>query len=341
MDLLPSSEQTEIIDSSAAFLRDRLPVARTRELIRDGVSIDTDAWSAAAELGWFALGLPEALGGVGCGLADEALLLREIGRSLASGPFLASILAARVASFGGRSDVADEIVAGRPVGLVAPDRLDAVDEGGRLHGDVQLLDAVDGLALVITPLTAAIVDVDQLTDVVTVRCFDPAVSLQRARAASVAPIVSVDAATDPIERRALVLAAAMLTGITEAVRDLASEHAKQRVQFDRPIGVNQAIKHPCADMAVRAQLALAQTLFAALATDELRDDADFHALSALLVASEAAELSTAANIQVHGGMGVTFEHDSHLYMKRARVLSLLFGGDATQLARLLVLDPPR
>lgn len=98
MDLRPSTEQLEIIDSSAAFLRDRWPITRTREMFGAAANVDIGAWKAAAELGWFGLGLPESMGGIGCGLADETLLFREIGRSLASGPMLSSVLGARVAA---------------------------------------------------------------------------------------------------------------------------------------------------------------------------------------------------------------------------------------------------
>lgn len=342
MDLTPSTEQLEIIDSSAAFLRDRWPITQTREMFGAAANVDSGAWRAAAEVGWFGLGLPESMGGIGCGLADEALLFREIGRSLSSGPMLSSVLGARVAAFGGHAELAGRIIGGEErVGLVVPGSCDLVGPDGVVSGDVQLLDADGTLALIATPESAVLVEVGALDDVVTVACIDPAVRLRRAVANRVAPVVAVRVADDAIERRGHVLAAAMLTGITEAVRDIASEHAKNRVQFNRPIGVNQAIKHPCADMAVRAQLSLAQTLFAALTTDEGREDADFHALSAHLVAAEAAEFATAATVQILGGIGYSFEHDAHLYVKRTHVMSRLFGGIAAQLTRLLGQPAPR
>ena len=124
--------------------------------------------------------------------------------------------------------------------------------------------------------------------------------------------------------------------ITESLLGLAVEHAKTRVQFDKPIGVHQAIKHPCADMAISAQLAYAQTVFAACAIDEGRPDAELQALSAHVFAARAAQRASGATIQIHGGMGVTFEHDAHLYMKRAHVLAAVFGGvGAPTLSRLL------
>ncbi len=348
MDLSPTAEQLEIIESSAAFLRNRLPVMRTRELFDAESNVDAAAWRASADLGWFGLGLPEVHDGIGCGLAHEALLFREIGRSLASGPFLSTLLAARVAAFAGQPELAASIVAGERVGLAIPNSHDLLGPGGLVDGALQLVDVeIDrqgnhgGLVLIATREIAALVRVADLHDVSPVPCIDPAVRLHRATARAVAPIAAVRAEVDPIARRGSVLTSAMLTGITEAVRDIAADHAKNRVQFDRPIGVNQGIKHPCADMAVQAELALAQTLFAALATDEGREDAEFHALSAHLVASQAAESSAAATVQILGGMGFTFEHDAQLYVKRAYVLSHVFGGTGALLNQLLAQPSPR
>jgi alkylation response protein AidB-like acyl-CoA dehydrogenase len=336
MDLLPSSEQSEIISSSASFLRERLSVERTRSMFGAPSNIDSDAWMAAAELGWFSLGLPDAQGGIGFGLAEEALLFREIGRSLASGPFLSTVLGARVAAFGGNDQLATEIVGGRPVAFAIADTLEPFIDG-RLNSTLQIvdLDAASGLVLVVTNQLAALVHIDQLTDVEQVPAFDEAVRLHRASASQVAPLVAVATAVDPVGTRCQVLVAAMLTGITESSRDISAEHAKVRVQFGKPIGVNQAIKHPCADMAVQAQLALAQTLFAAVAIDEGRLDGEFHAISARLVATQAAQFASSATVQVLGGMGFTFEHDAHLYVKRTLVLEQFLGGTEHQLAHLL------
>ena len=244
------------------------------------------------------------------------------------------------ASLGGKQALADEIINGRRVGLAVPGSLDAVNLDGVLDGATQLIDATDGLVLVATPDVAAIIDVATLTDHDVIPCLDPTAHLQRAVADHAAPIASVPASVDPVERRAHVLIAAMLTGITEWARDTSSQHAINRVQFDRPIGVNQAIKHPCADVAVQAQLAYAQSLFAALAVDEGRADAELQALSAHVAAAAAAEFATATTVQVLGGMGFTHEHDAHLYVKRAILLAQTLGGTSTQLRRLLDLPEP-
>ena len=342
MDLLPTPEQIEISDSSAAYVSSRLSIERMRTLFEAGSTpaLDDAAWSGAAELGWFVLGLAEQYDGVGCGLADEALLIREVGRGIAAGPFVSTVLSVRVAAIDGNQALADEIGAGRRVGLVIPDAVDAVAADGSVTGSVQLLDATDGLALVVTPLTAAIVELDSLDAIESVACIDPASNLQRALGNGAAPLASVAASVEPMEWRAHVLASALLTGITEALRDIAAGHAIDRVQFGKPIGVNQAVKHPCADMAVRAQLAYAQTLFAAVSIDEGRADAEFQSLTAHLTAADAAGSAAAATIQILGGMGFTHEHDAHLYMKRALLWSHVLGGTPAQLTRLLDLPEP-
>lgn len=337
MDLLPSPQQLEIASSSASFLTTNLPTTRTREMIDERSNVDDRAWAAAANLGWFALGIPEADGGVGCGLADEALLFREIGRSLASGPFLSTVLAARVASFGGLPDLAAQIVGGAKVGLAIPEGA-AAGHRDTVHGALQLLDAVGAdLVVFAGPKSAGLLRMADLADVVPDTCIDETTRLAHANAHEATPVVIVDAEVDPVERRGIVLVAALQTGIAEATRDIAAEHAKTRVQFGHPIGVNQAVKHPCADMAVRSELAWAQTLVAALAVDEHREDAELQALMAKVVAGHAAQQNAGATIQVLGGMGFTFEHNANLYLKRAYVLDHLFGVERDTLSRLIEL----
>jgi len=306
MNILPTNEQEAFAVASAGFLAAALPLTRVRALIDQPDNVDTDAWAAAADLGWFGLGLPEALGGVGAGLADEVLLFRELGRALAPGPFLGTVLGARVAAAGGNEALAAEIVDGT--------RRVAYALGG------QLLDGVGAThAVVVRPERADLVDLAGV-EITPGRCIDEASRVSTAAIADAAVIASVTAEADPIFRRALVLTAAAMVGIGEATRDMAAEYAKTRVQFDRPIGVHQGVKHPCADMAVRCEGAWAQTVVAALAHDEGVGDADGEALCAWVVAEEAAERNSTGALQVLGGIGYTVEHDVHLYVKRTHVL---------------------
>ncbi len=337
MDLTPTVDQEEIISSTRAFLADRLPVARTRELIEEPSNVDIDAWRGSAEQGWFGLGLAEALGGVGVGLADESLLFREIGRSLASGPFLATTLAVRVAAAAGLDDLAASLLDGTARAGLAEPRSQLGSFGpGSIDGDLDLFDPVGAEVVVLAGVEgAALLSMASLSGARAVECIDPATRLHEARADSAAPLAFVGADVDPVFLRGVTLSAASLAGMAEALRDLSAAHARTRLQFGSPIGTNQAIKHPCADMHIRAEAAWSQTVFAALALDEGRADAEFHALAAKVVASQAARRNAAASIQVHGGMGYTFEHDAHLYMKRAHVLGHVLGDARWAQARLL------
>jgi Acyl-CoA dehydrogenase, C-terminal domain len=214
------------------------------------------------------------------------------------------------------------------------------DERGRV-GPMHLVDGDDtDLVLVATYEQAGLFALPDLVDLVGLECIDPTARLARATASGAAPVVAVGAEVDPVGLRGTALVAAELTGIAEATAALSAEHAKNRIQFGRPIGVNQAVKHPCADMAVRAELAWAQTAVAALTVDEGRADAELQCLSALVVAAEAGERNAAATVQVLGGMGFTFEHDANLYVKRAFLLAQLLGPLRSALSRLVLLPGP-
>jgi alkylation response protein AidB-like acyl-CoA dehydrogenase len=138
-----------------------------------------------------------------------------------------------------------------------------------------------------------------------------------------------------IAQRARVLTAAMLLGISHAVRDMAAEYANLREQFGKPIGAFQAIKHSCADMVVQAEAAQAQVLFAAASITGGRPDAGFQSIAAKIIATQAAYSGARHNIQIHGAMGFTVECDAHWFLKRTHVLDQLGGSLRSQLRQLL------
>jgi alkylation response protein AidB-like acyl-CoA dehydrogenase len=322
MDLLPTPEQEAIASTVATLLADRLPMSRVRELHDDEVGIDAEVWATCAEQGWFGLGLPEAEGGVGYGLAEEALLFREIGRHLVPGPMLATVLAARVLTGDGRAAV---LAGTERVALVerrADGRFDVYDPAGAPIG------------LLVEPTGATIVALvaGELTGV---DCIDPGVRLATSTTLLDGDLAHVPAAADPIFLRGAVLAAAMAAGVAEACRDLSAEHARTRVQFGNPIGINQAIKHACTDMAVRCEAASSQVFMAALTVEAGAVDAAEQASAAKVVATDAAMRNARATIQVHGGMGFTWEHDAHLLLKRAHVLETILGDRRHHLAAML------
>jgi alkylation response protein AidB-like acyl-CoA dehydrogenase len=340
VDLLPSADQLELISVASEFCTGQLPVSLIRERRGDPAAITRKTWSAAAGLGLLGVSAAEDIGGLGLGLDDEVLLFRELGRQLAPGPFIASVLGGRLAALSDRADLARKIVAGDVIVGLAQRRSGGASDGRSLNGQFDLFDAPEAdYLLLVDPSGAGLVDVASVGDVQRVDCIDPGTRLAAARADG-APIVCwAPAADEPFRLRGLVLASAFLVGISQAVTDMSVQHAKNRVQFGRPIGVNQAVKHACVDMAVAAEAALEQTLFGAISLRSGRADAEFQVLAAKVVAGQAAIGNAAACIQVHGGMGYTDEHNAHLYLKRAHVLDHFFGTSRDSLAGLLAAEP--
>ncbi|WP_024795258.1 acyl-CoA dehydrogenase family protein [Tomitella biformata] len=341
MDLLPTRDQLDLVEAAAEFLGDELPASVIRVRRGETDAVGAPAWRTAAQLGLLGLSLPEVHGGLGLGLPMETLVYREIGRRPSPGPFLSTSLAARVAAFAGDADLAAAILAGdQPVGL-ALGGPGAVTAEGTVDGALTLLDASpEGLALLVGHSGAGLVSVSELDGVEPVTSIDPGVRVARAVAARVTPTHYVPASTDPIHLRLSVLAAALLTGMAEGTRDMAVEYAKVREQFGRPIGAHQAIKHRCADMAVAAEAAVAQTTFAAIALESGRPDAEFQTATAMVVAHRSGRDNAAANVQIHGGIGYTYEHDAHLFVKRAEIWGRAAGEPAGHLSRVLAAAEP-
>lgn len=327
MDFLPDDDQLALVSAAADVLTKELPA------LRESASSPLALARNCAALGWFGLGVPEADGGVGATLVDEVLLFREIGRHLAPGPLLSTLLGARVALAAGETALAESIMSGARLVSTA-ERAAApliADAGDRWR----VFDAPGtDLALVLAPGVARLVS---LGDVEPLRCIDEstalaAVELDAADAVASAPV------SEPILHLGWVLLAAMLTGITEATRDMSVAYLKDREQFGKPIGTFQSLKHRAADMAVDAEKSWSVTTYAALALHEHDHHAPLYCMSARVVAQRAAMASARANVQHHGAMGTTFEHDAHRFVKRAHVLDHLLGGTDAPLAA--ILDQP-
>jgi alkylation response protein AidB-like acyl-CoA dehydrogenase len=342
MNLLPSEDQLELASAAVDFISTRMPIEDIRRRAREESSVDRSVWAEGAELGLLTLGLDESHGGSGRPLDDEVLLFAALAEHLATGPFLASTLATRVSAAHGDQDLTDRIGSGDAmVGLGELRGDGAIDQDG-FKGSFDLLDCVGvSHVLLVAQHGAALVEISEFPDVTPLTSMDPGTRLATSTVASGRVQHWLPAQTDPIWMRAMVLTAAGLSGLAEATLRLSTEHAKTRIQFGRPIGVNQAIKHACADMAVAADAALSQTLFAAVSLQSGRADALFQILSAKSVAARAAVGNAASSIQVHGGMGYTYEHNAHLYLKRAHVLTHLFDEPADVLAELLEQGAPQ
>jgi alkylation response protein AidB-like acyl-CoA dehydrogenase len=324
MDLMPSAEQEAVRDSIRGMLRDRMPPERVRATMASDALVDRAFWRQAAELGWLGLALPEAAGGAGYGLPEAMLLFTELGRALAPGPWLGCVVAAHALA---RDPACAGILDGsRLVGLV-DDPNDALGTGPTLDGKVAgVVDADLVDAFVVVGSTRVCV-VDVHTPGLTVAAelsMDPTRRLGTVEARNIrAERLDADAAA--LRRMATVLVAAEAVGVAERTVEMSVEYAKVRQQFGKPIGTFQAIKHRCADMATRTEVARAVVVFAAVAVQDGEPDADFHVHSAKALAADAAIQNATDNVQNHGGMGYTWESDAHLYLKRARVLEHVCG----------------
>ncbi|MCW2831232.1 MAG: putative Acyl-CoA dehydrogenase [Aeromicrobium sp.] len=343
MDLLPTSDQDDIVSTAASVLAKEFPTSSLRDRAGEAEAAAPKAWSAAAATGLLALGLSEEAGGAGFGVAEEALLFREIGRHLAPGPFLSTVLAGHVALSAGDTELVERLASGEErVALLEPAASATVSADG-ISGEGQLRDGEGAtLALVLRRDLACLVPIADIADVRPFPPIDPGVRLARVTLDGVRPtVVAAEADVASLHLRGLLLAAAELVGIARATLSLSVEHAKTRVQFGKPIGVNQAIKHSCAQMAVRAERAESQLYFAAASLAGDREDAEFQIRSAKVVATAAAKQNASATIQVHGGMGWTSEFDAHLFVERAEVVGLTLDSTGTNLAALINLPAPQ
>jgi alkylation response protein AidB-like acyl-CoA dehydrogenase len=260
-------------------------------------------------MGWFALGVPESRGGVGFGPVEEFALFRQLGRHLTPGPFIPTVIAGWVAAAIDDADLAADLFGGtRRAGLVVDRYLYDGEVGGLavgFDGDtcrVTTISSLESRPSVDASVRLAVVELGETI----AECRDPLL-LSRAR----------------------VLVAATQLGIANAVCDMSIEYAKERVQFGKPIGTFQAVKHRCADMAMRSHAGTAQTLFAAFHVESRADDAAFQAAAAVLVANKAANSNAADNVQNHGAIGFTVEHDAGLFARRAHMLEHALGGQTT------------
>jgi len=231
------------------------------------------------------------------------------------GPFIASVLGARLAALAGDAGLARKIVAGDAiVGLAQRRSGPELAAGGPLTGQFDLFDATGtDYLLLIEPSGAGLVETAAVGDIQPADCIDPGTRLAVARADGAPVACWAPAKAEPLRLRGLALASAVLVGISQAVTDLSVEHAKNRVQFGRPIGVNQAIKHACVDMAVATEAALQQTLFGAISLRSGRADAEFQVMAAKVVSGRAAVDNRGA---LHSGAR---RHGLHRRAQRAPV----------------------
>jgi alkylation response protein AidB-like acyl-CoA dehydrogenase len=360
-----SAEQQELRAAVRRFLADRAPLPRVRELMDSSAGFDSGVWDqAAAQLGLPGIAIPEEYGGAGFSFTEQAIVLEELGASLYGGPYLASAVLAATALLASsdesaRQDFLPGIAAGQTIATLAfteddgswdaaAIRLTAAKQGdswvldghksfvldGHTAGLLLVVAATDGgLALFAADPAAAGLTATPLPT------LDQTRKLARLEFGSVAArLIGAPGDAAAVLDRALDVAAIALSaeqlGGAQRALDMAVGYAKTRQQFGRPIGSFQAIKHRCADLLAEVESLRSAVAYAASA---VADDSSEIPVVASLVKAYASEVFfhvAAENIQIHGGIGFTWEHDAHLYLKRAKASELFLGDGSYHRERL-------
>lgn len=321
MDLLQGPTLKALTSSVEDVLSDRFPTSRLRALHEEGDPHDPELWATGCYLGWQMLSVPEELGGAGGTVVELGLLMESLGRFVASGPWIGTALAATLLAEAGDGTALAAIGSGDArYGIGVPVRAQPKD--GKLA--LRVMDAAGATAFITVDHDAVRTYPLPLPNAThgTVEAFDPADAVRDVAvdAASGAPVAVGPGRARPIGS-ALVAAAA--AGVAARCVDLAVAHATTREQFGKPIGSFQAVKHRCADMAVRREAATASAYYALAGIAGHEPEAESAAASALVVATDAAVQNAEDCVQVYGAMGFTWECDAHLYLKRAHRLRAL------------------
>ena len=362
MNLGVSAEQRELRESVRRFLAERAPLPRVRELMDSPDAMDVGVWRQAADqLGLQGIAIGEEYGGAGFSFAEQAIVLEELGGALYTGPYLASAVLAATAvgageDEGARRDLLPGIASGQVVATLAFTEDDGSWSGDSVrlaavkHGDGWRLDGhksfvLDGhgadliLAVAVTdadssgPAALSLFAVDGGAAGLGRRVLptlDQTRRLARCEFSDVpARLIGSPGAGRAVleytlDVAAIALAAEQLGGAQRAL-DMAVGYAKVREQFGRAIGSFQAIKHRCADLLLEVESLRSAVGYAAAAVAEGSGEVPVLASLVKAYASEVYSRVAAENIQIHGGIGFTWEHDAHLYLKRAKASELFLG----------------
>lgn len=356
-----TSEQTDLQTTVRRLLAEKAPVAAMRTQQEAG-QYDTDLWNAMADMGLHGLAIPEEYNGFGATFEEVSIVCQEMGRYLHYSPYFATVvLAAEAIIQSGDTDAMGRYLPGIAAGTTtASVVIDASQAAG--HFDMSALTAMQGTddywisgtvdrvltgnwadLLIVPANTSAgpslmVVDTASATglareDLPTLDATRPLtrVTFDAAPATRVGP---AGAAADPIRRTLMKAAVAMGAeeiGGAQACLDMATAYARIRETFGRPIGSYQAIKHMCAEMFLSVEIARATNEHASWCLTTNHPGTSFTTASSKTLSSEAYIQCASRNIQIHGGIGFTWEHDAHLFLRRARSSSQLFGSPAQHL----------
>jgi len=364
-----TAEQDELRDGVRAMLARECPISLVREVVEKGTAPDA-LWSQMVELGWPALTVPERAGGLGMGTVELAVVVEELGRVIAPGPFVPTVTQfAPVVAEAGSREQQERFLGGITTGELTG-TLALVEESGSVDaGHVTATATPDSDSFVLEGSKETVVEASTADEIAVIArtpgtrgddgvgafvvaradvrldpidALDPSrplarVTLEGVRIGADRVLGAPGPATAAAVRRAVELATTALAvetvGAAQAIFDMTLSYVKQREQFGAPIGSFQAIKHKFADMLVALERARATSYFAALTIAEDDDRRALATSTAKAAAGDCAALLAKEGIQIHGGIGYTWEHDMHLYVRRVKSSSLLFGNAAQHRAR--------
>ena len=359
MSLVFTPEQEEMRQAVRTFFGSRSPATEVRRLMETRDGVDWDVWNQmATQLELHGLGVPEEYGGSGFGPVEQLVVFEEAGRALLCAPFFGTVALAipallAAADAAASKDLLPALVAGSTVAALA-----FTEENGAWAADATRLRADgSGDAWTLTGTKSFVIDGAAAAVFLVVARSEAGLSLfavpadapglDRERLETLdltrkqarlrfdrtpARLIGREGAAQPLLEQVLDLAAVLLAaeqiGGAQACLDMTVEYAKLRTQFGRKIGSFQAIKHRCADMLVALEAARSAVYHAAWAATDSPAELSAAAPMAKALASEAYTFCAAETIQLHGGIGFTWEHDAHLYYRRAHSTALLLGDPA-------------
>jgi len=339
-----TDEQQAIKSTAHDFLKARFKSERVREIAASESGFDEAGWKEMAELGWAGLALPEEWGGQGLGAVELAILFEEMGYALAPSPMLSNTIAGLALAAGGSDEqkerwlrpLAEGSLRGTPALIDADGSAEPMQFSMRA-GDVLtgtktlVLDAGSADFFLVATADGGRHLVEKGAGGVTVTAeesIDPTRRLFSVRFDGVRPESTLSGSGEdyhPVFHRACVALAAESTGLAQRALEMSVEYAKDRQQFGRPIGAYQAVSHRCAQMLLETENSRSAVYGAAWAADAEPESLPLAASTAKAYASDAGWRVPDAAIQVHGGIGFTWEHDLHFFLKRGRANAATFG----------------
>ena len=336
MSIAITEDHRSLADTASDFLHKRDARGAARALLEAPAEGLPPFWNDLAALGWLGLAVPEEFGGSGYGLEELIVVTEELGRSVAPGPFVPTVIASAVLVSVANDELKRRLLPGLVDGTVIGAAAlggDVVIRDGAAHGSagVVLGGGLANVLLITSGDDVGVIEVGGGTTVEIPANLDPTRRSARVTLDG-APVTVLPGARQTLVDLARIVIAAEAVGIAIECTEAASEYAKVREQFGRPIAMFQAIKHHCANMLVATELATAAVWDAARAHSGGGDQLSLTAAMAATLALPAAEHNAQLNTQVHGGIGFTWEHDAHLYFRRATAIQAIFDPESAAIA---------